>query len=92
MSTERKPLLTGLDWYACVNNPDDPREVRTAEAIVDFYENLITTGKLRVVEEVTLVDGCCPVCDTFMAMPLDVVGNDLTPPYCSGCGNKIKRA
>lgn len=47
--------------------------------------------KLRVVEEVTLVDGCCPICDTFMAMPLDVAGNDTTPPYCSGCGNKIKR-
>ena len=54
-------------------------------------ESLITTGKLRVVEEVELVDGICPSCGYDAGMPRDVNGQDMTPPYCPGCGNKIKR-
>ena len=54
----------------------------------DFYENLITTGKLRVVEEVDNVstypgDFRCSVCDGWTR---SVLLN-----YCPGCGNKIKR-
>ena len=52
---------------------------------------LITTGNLRVVEEVELVDGICPSCGYDAGMPRDVNGQDMTPPYCPGCGNKIKR-
>ena len=56
-------------------------------SIRDFYENLITTGKLRVVEEVEVIGhgfslGHCNGCgkQTLKAHT-----------YCPGCGNKIKR-
>jgi len=46
------PLLAYRDWIACVGNPNDEREVRTAEAVRDFYEAKITSGKLKIVNKV----------------------------------------
>mgnify|MGYP006319197935 FL=1 len=62
-----------------------------ADAYRTAMDELITTGNLRVVEEVELVDGICPSCGYDAGMPRDVNGQDMTPPYCPGCGNKIKR-
>ena len=62
-----------------------------ADAYRTAMDELITTGKLRVVEEVELVDGICSACGYDAGMPRDVNGQDMTPPCCPGCGNKIKR-
>lgn len=56
-----------------------------------FYENLITDGKLRVVEEVESVPTIQGV-----TMSAKCSGCGLKPlmfnfAYCPGCGNKIKR-
>lgn len=48
-----------------------------------LYEDLITDGKLRVVEEVEW-SKYCSVCDWKLEM-------DSAYTYCPGCGNPIKR-
>jgi hypothetical protein len=52
-----------------------------------LYEDLITDGKLRVVEEVELDESSyCLRCG------YDVTDrSEEVPPYCHGCGNPIKR-
>jgi hypothetical protein len=80
MSNERKPLLSD-DVMAEIglNVRDDDGASVTGNAVRDFYEQLITDGKLRVVEDAG--DGkYCKVCDDKM---------DRSKPFCSGCGNPI---
>lgn len=65
--------------------------VKTGPWVRDFYENLITTGKLRVVEEVDAmcgdhggIEGCsCSKCSAPVAPEYWM--------YCPGCGNKVKQ-
>lgn len=59
-------------------------------AIRDFYEDMITTGKLRVVEEVSNTNSgpryfSCSGCGASMASPYYS-----WPPYHSECGGIIK--
>jgi hypothetical protein len=58
----------------------------------DYYEDLITTGKLRVVEEVECRNtGKDEAWCEWLKCPCGEstrVGSN----YCPGCGNKIKRA
>jgi hypothetical protein len=54
----------------------------------DYYEDLITTGKLRVLEDVGYDRGGCLKCGEA-----DDHGTQWRGwTYCPGCGNKIKRA
>ena len=60
-----------------------------------FYENLITTGKLRVVEEAEWDmsiprDPCCPFCN-YGWEGLGDVHFDRDFKFYPCCGNKIKR-
>lgn len=63
-TTERVPMLS-----------DEQLKFFTAKDVRDYYEHLITTGKLRVVEEVAAVE------DTEAMR-----GNDLDTETCQGCG------
>ena len=55
-----------------------------------FYENLITTGKLRVVVEVD-VDNVSTYPGDFRCSACDGWTRSVLLNYCPGCGNKIKR-
>ncbi len=58
----------------------------------DYYEDLITTGKLRVVEEVEyLSDGGCSNCGNTIYSDAGIERPN-AGWFCPGCGNKIKRA
>lgn len=98
---ERKPLLSdqGLsngperEVYYIEPEAIGKRMVRylSASDVRDFYENLITTGKLRVVEEVELDEGgYCLRCGYDAMDRSDNLCPEF-PPFCHGCGNKIKR-
>ena len=104
MSKERKPLygddlivtnsnnyngweLDGLDHY-------EQGYRSGAYTLRDFYENLITTGKLRVVEEVELdIYFHCKKCGSANSYEDTMSGTmeDDENPFCKGCGNPIKR-
>lgn len=80
------PIILGEKTYG-VNVGEDP----AAYKVRAFYENLITTGKLRVVEEVDAmcgdhggIEGCsCSKCSAPVAPEYWM--------YCPGCGNKVKQ-
>ena len=58
---------------------------------LEIYEDLITDGKLRVVEEVELDEsGHCLRCGYDVTDRSEPRSPEV-PPYCHGCGNKIKR-
>lgn len=91
MSNERKPMLSDdricdMTWEYEQKDSDDPAALyeRGLNDARRHYENLITTGKLRVVEEVEQVPPIwgCSACGWDGAQP---------GPYCPGCGNKIKQ-
>lgn len=98
MSNERKPLLSDeeiIDEQEAWNGPIDGgivakmSETYTARWVRDFYERLITEGKLRVVQEVELnyADGCSTcLCNCGWIQLMEDEFN-----CCPGCGNKIKR-
>ena len=95
MSNERKPLLSDeamdrLYPQAARVGPDrvEPFD-ELAEAIRDWYEQLITDGKLRAVEDVDVEwdDGGIGKCACGQ---LFLIEYDLDCKYCPGCGNKIK--
>jgi hypothetical protein len=76
MNNERKPLLSAGDAMHGLMQALDVR---------DFYEDLITEGKLRVVEHASPVHKLsgllCSICGISWQ----------DDQYCRGCGNKIKR-
>jgi hypothetical protein len=97
MSNERKPLLSDEAMSGVVTFPGGAKRYEhemDGDEVRDFYERLITEGRLRVVEEVDLDAGRghsfirgiyrpCTVCKT------KVYNGDV---YCPGCGNPIKRS
>ena len=98
---EREPMLSNVYQLEHHGNAGDPSWRDGARSAMIFYEDLITTGKLRVVDEVEcreldLVEEWysrptkCLSCgvEFIMALPS---GNYAPPNYCPGCGNKIKR-
>jgi len=95
MSNERKPLLSDEEIIDETWVPDmsswEPAGAYEAGMhwARRYYEDLITTGKLRVVEEVdvVLMDGSsimghCNGCG---------IATLKQHAYCPGCGNKIKQ-
>lgn len=98
MSNEREPLLN--DEFASERGrqyddftdalPAMTKEIHFLGGLLqgrEFYENLITSGKLRVVEEVEW-DRKKPGC-AKCGHPWSVLLTIST--YCPGCGNPIKR-
>ena len=85
MSNKRPPLLSDHDLMEMMFFTEDGK--RPSEKIREFYEDLITDGTLRVVEEVEPIrlHPCdfwrCPSCHTQVDFDA----------YCKMCGNKIKR-
>lgn len=97
MSNEREPLLN--DEFASERGrqyddftdalPAMTKEIHFLGGLLqgrEFYENLITSGKLRVVEEVEW-DRKKPGC-AKCGHPWSVLLTIST--YCPGCGNPIK--
>ncbi len=76
MNNERKPFLSDDEA-----NCDDGHGL----FVRDYYERLITEGKLRVVEHASPVHKLsgllCSICSISWQ----------DDQYCRGCGNKIKR-
>lgn len=93
MSSERKPLLSDADvskMSVTENGFAGENKYRMGRRIRDFYEDLITTGKLRVVQDVELDDSIrgflmCPSCKRDMRSD-EWSGWEFCP-----CGNKIRR-
>jgi len=75
----------------CAYNPGTMNPVSETRA---FYESLIDSGKLRVVEEVEFVDNDydanvdCNRCGWSICY-IHIEDNPMT--FCPGCGNPIKR-
>jgi hypothetical protein len=96
MSDERKPLfsyttLDALFWHRMGSDPmplSDHQVILHMQDVAEAYEHLITSGKLRVVEEVNEIwagNGYyrgCSGCDASFTQ---------RAKFCPGCGNKIKR-
>lgn len=90
---EREPMLSDGDISALRDGYMDHIERdawvefrKAARLVRAFYEHLITTGKLRVVEEVDSCDDTgCSKCGHYTE---DQYGQY---SFCPGCGNKIKR-
>jgi Pyruvate/2-oxoacid:ferredoxin oxidoreductase delta subunit len=102
MDNERKPLLSderinGIQDAACADPNDDIewRAAKNAACIVrDIYEAKITSGELRVVEEVALdANFYCSGCGQWCGEDNEMTGKteDAGFDWCPGCGNKIKR-
>jgi hypothetical protein len=102
MSNEWKPLLSDEAMAKIgLNVCEDDGAHITGNAVRDFYEQLITDRKLRVVEEVELVlhyDPCKEETSPNRTPSLVTCSGCHTPmyylpyAYCPGCGNKIKNA
>ena len=102
MSNERKPLLSDEEiidetWVPDMSNwePAGAYEAGMHWAR-RYYEDLITTGKLRVVEEVKsyheILFGCPSCKSVWDKQPRwSQNGKIRTMHYCPGCGNKIRR-
>ena len=91
-TTPRPPLLSDDALVELTYVKEDGR--RPSEQVRDFYEDLITTGKLRVMEEVEFKGNdydCilqCTSCNWGIGWHIK---EDLEPmKFCPGCGNKIK--
>lgn len=89
--SKREPLLS--DERArnimknCAYNPGTMNPVAETAA---FYESLIDSGKLRVVEEVREDGmGLCAGCGTDIYIVEELAGYQ--PEFCPGCGAKIIR-
>lgn len=96
MSNERKPLLSDEDVTILVANEEHRAIAQCGIDLArDWYENLIATGKLRVVKEVELKGNdydCllqCTGCNWGIGWHIE---EELEPmKFCPGCGNPIKR-
>lgn len=96
MSNKRPPLLSDHDLMEMMFVTEDGK--RPSEKIREFYEDLITDGKLRVVEEVQSyleneIAFGCPSCESVWDKQArwSKNGKIRTTHYCPGCGVKIKR-
>jgi hypothetical protein len=98
MSNERKPLLSDKDAIAlglCAGDGKFVTPKSIAMGIRDYYEALIDSGKLRVVEEVVENIGRsrdfsyfeCSGC--HYEHDFEVGAPDFT--FCPNCGNPIKQ-
>lgn len=116
MSNEREPLLPDSRMYLSV--PTDQAQpdgsivpgvtkypLMSAGLVRDYYESLITSGKLRVVEEVELVPNGSTDDENGSVIPLHAHRNcpggyheirgyedsaEIDAKFCPGCGNPIK--
>lgn len=89
-TNERKPLLSEAEVERMLDKHDYRDEDYAMKDLWRYYEDLITEGKLRVVEEVTLdatIAGflMCPQCKRDMRED-EWDGWE----FCT-CGNKIKQ-
>jgi hypothetical protein len=108
MNNERKPLLSVeklVDEF-CEVHPYHAQiyAKQTACWVRDFYERLITEGKLRVVEEVEwttdqygrqVCKRCYEhnkTCKKKDVIPSGIILKTHGANHCPGCGNKIERA
>lgn len=90
-TTPRPPLLSDEELQTMSGHGEMTSwEKYVGEAVRDFYEHLITDGKLREAMMVVVVQPdplvpmwSCSLCDWRNA-PSHYT-------YCPGCGNKIKR-
>lgn len=81
-SEQRTPRLSD-DVISTLTSDDQPHSV--AYAVRTFYENLITSGELRVVKTVKYDRGGCPYCGNS-----DDFGNQWPSwKFCPGCGAQI---
>lgn len=102
---KREPLLSDEYLGTLAPDPewpDGPDWYPSSKQVRDYYESLIDSGKLRVVEEVELVrvepgrqfyhpPWYCGACD-YRITYYDEDGQEAPrPAFCPGCGNKIKR-
>lgn len=89
---EREPMLSdeGIEDIIPMPTQEDFQwMVHGGKMIRDHYESLITTGKLRVVEEVAEDD---PFDHVYRCSGMHVFGPSMEcVKFCPGCGNKIKR-
>ncbi len=88
MNNERKPLLSDEAMSGVVTFPGGAKRYEhemAGDEVRDYYERLITEGKLRVVEHASPVHKLsgllCSICGISWQ----------DDQYCRGCGNKIKR-
>ena len=96
MSNERKPLLSDDDAKSLMAEHNIGRlftQRFVTNLVRDYYERLITEGKLRVVEEVEFSSEKrnWVMCSNQMCRQEITVQNAFDYNYCPGCGNKIKR-
>lgn len=95
MSMKREPLLSERAIYE-LPECTDPADtfLSGGMAVREFYEDLITTGKLRLVEEVRAMPHTASGYEAHEASPSCSGCSRMLNwdhLYCPGCGNKIKR-
>lgn len=88
----RDPMLSGKDMEDLLHFS----EYQSADNVRSFYERLITTGKLRVVEEAEWDmefprEPCCPICNYGWDFGQYDPTNDRDFLFYPCCGSKIKR-
>ena len=91
-TTPREPLLSNDGLMDMMYATEDGK--RPSEKVREFYEDLITHGKLRVVEECGYVpaDTWCSVCICKGCGEACSDAGEIEPyPHCPHCTRKIKR-
>ena len=103
---KRKPMISGSMLRQIVNDPRSHDKTTVGCDVRDFYEDLITTGKLRVVEEVEVKTQCvtkrmdqfsgasyydCELRCCGCSVFFQVKTVNEQANFCPGCGNKIKQ-
>ncbi len=100
MSDERTPLLSdeqvfALNMRSSIEGGVNLGEDAPAYKVRDFYENLITTGKLRVVDctyaEKTYGPVTYSIWNCSKHGELHRCKGEADSAVCLGCGNPIKR-
>lgn len=89
--SKREPLLSDDALYDAEDFGAGEKEYRLSRLdIRNYYEDLIDSGKLRVVEEVREDGmGLCAGCGTDIYIVEELAGYQ--PEFCPGCGAKIIR-
>ena len=100
MSNERKPMLSDEEIGSMIPTRHDAARVKPngmsmqgCRAVRDHYESLITSGKLRVVDEIDYIPADTWACYCTCARcgyACSDTGDQEPYPFCPGCGNKIK--
>lgn len=96
---KREPMLSDEvcrwmmkeDYALMADHPMEPKEAWFHGLLkaTNYYENLITTGKLRVVDEVKLTAG--NQLHTYQCSHCGWMNPPRYYRHCPGCGNKIKQ-